>query len=81
MSLNGLRQQGYAVDDEECETGLRCVGVPLYSYQDTPVAAISIFGSAERVTDRCIEQTILPLLFDIGDEISFRLGSSHPAHR
>ena len=71
-----IQNRGYAVDDEECEPGLRCVSVPIYSYQTRPVAAISSFGSAERITDACIHETILPLLLNAASEISFRLGKS-----
>ncbi len=70
-----VQEQGYAVDDEECELGHRCVSVPLYDYTGTVAAAISAFDSAERLTDSCI-QTILPKLQQLAKEISFRMGNT-----
>ncbi len=40
-----VRQLGYAVDDEEEEIGVRCIGAPIYNENGEVVAAISISGS------------------------------------
>lgn len=74
--LDLIRRRGYAVDDEECEAGLRCISVPVYGYPARPIAAISAFGSAERITESCIHETILPPLSRSASDISFRLGKS-----
>lgn len=76
--LQRVREAGYALDDEECEEGLRCAAVPVYSYQNRAAAAISAFGSAEKLTDACIENTVLPLLKKAASRLSFRLGKSLP---
>lgn len=73
--LERVRQNGYAVDDEECEIGLRCVAVPVYSYNERPAAALSFFGAAEQLTRERIQQNIFPVLKDAAAEISTRLGS------
>lgn len=74
--LDQIRRTGYAVDDEECEEGLRCIAVPIYSYQERAVAAISAFGSADKITDACITERILPLLRSASEKLSFRLGKN-----
>lgn len=74
--LAKIQKQGYALDNEECEIGHRCVSVPLYDYTGTIAAAISAFDSAERLTDEMIEQTALPALKKLAAEISFRMGYS-----
>ncbi len=76
--LARVRERGYALDDEECEAGLRCVAVPIYSYQGRPEAALSMFGSVEQLSDEAIQGEILPLLRGAAAEISFRLGGSVP---
>ena len=50
-----IRKRGYAVDDEECEIGHRCIAVPIYDYSGNVAGAISAFDNIERVTDRRIE--------------------------
>ncbi len=48
--LAQVRQQGFAVDDEEAEPGGRCVAAPVYDAQGRVVAAISITGPTSRLT-------------------------------
>jgi IclR family acetate operon transcriptional repressor len=43
-ALDQVRAQGYAVDDEENEIGIRCVGAPLFDHTAQVVGAISISG-------------------------------------
>ena len=72
--LDRVRKQGFALDNEECEPGLHCVSVPIYGCGDTIVAAISVFGSAQKLSDDYIHQTVLPPLKDASVKISFRVG-------
>lgn len=74
--INRVRQQGYAIDDEECEDGIRCVAVPIYDFSGKVSAAVSAFGSVEKVTDEAIQERILPALQRAAKEISFRMGSA-----
>ena len=76
QELAKIQQQGYALDNEECESGHRCVSVPLYDYTGTVAAAISAFGNVERLTDEVIRDTALPALKQLSAEISFRMGHS-----
>ncbi|WP_420000592.1 IclR family transcriptional regulator [Streptomyces boninensis] len=66
-ALAQVREDGYAVDDNEQEIGVRCVAVTI---PDAPApAAVSISGPAGRVTDEAI-QDIVPVLQDIARELS-----------
>lgn len=49
--LEDIRQKGYAVDNEENEIGVRCIGVPIFNRHGKVEAAISISGPAIRVTE------------------------------
>lgn len=48
LELARVREQGYAVDDEEEEDGVRCLAVPV-GPGATAVAAVSVSGPASRV--------------------------------
>lgn len=77
--IEKVRAQEFALDDEECESGLRCVAAPIYDYSGRVSAAISSFGSVERMTDDCIQAEILPALQKAAEELSFRMGSRQKA--
>jgi DNA-binding IclR family transcriptional regulator len=47
--LQIVRQQGYAVDDEERYLGVRCLAAPIYDHRGKVVAAVSVAGPATRV--------------------------------
>lgn len=72
--LEKIRAQGYALDDEECELGLRCVSMPLRDYTGKIIAAMSVFGTPDDMTDLRIHTEIIPLLSDSTKAISRRLG-------
>ncbi len=48
--LRRVREQGYAVDDEEFENGLRCIGAPVRDYTGEVIGAVSVTGPAIRLT-------------------------------
>ena len=76
QELAKIREQGHALDNEECEIGHRCVAVPLYDYTGTVAAAVSAFDSTDRLTDEMIRDVALPALKELAAEISFRMGHS-----
>ncbi|MRN52648.1 IclR family transcriptional regulator [Paenibacillus monticola] len=41
-AMESIRKQGYAIEDEEGEIGVRCIAAPIYNDQNILVAAISI---------------------------------------
>ena len=47
--LTQVRRRGYALDNEEWELGLRCIGAPVHNAAGTVIAAISISGLAAKV--------------------------------
>ena len=47
--LKVVREQGYAIDDEEYCPGLFCIAAPIRNYKSEIVAALSISGPAFRL--------------------------------
>jgi DNA-binding IclR family transcriptional regulator len=54
--LRLTRARGYAVDDEELEHGIRCVGAPVRDFTGEVVAAISISGPSTRITSESVPE-------------------------
>jgi IclR family transcriptional regulator, KDG regulon repressor len=71
--LESIRQKGYAIDDEEIESGLRCVAAPIRDHSGRVVAAISVAAPVQRMTKKNV-QTTVPTVVAAADAISRRLG-------
>jgi DNA-binding IclR family transcriptional regulator len=63
------RDQGYALDNEEAELGVACIGVPVLDAGGTMIAGLSISAPRERRQNAWI-----PLLKKAGERLSARLG-------
>ncbi len=71
--LRQVRRQGFAVDNEECELGLKCVSYPIYHYSSGVYAAISVFGNAGEPAPLRLE-AVQAALGQAAGAISARLG-------
>jgi len=49
-NLEQVRDQGFAVDDEEFDLGVRCLAAPIFDYREKVVGSIGISGPLTRVT-------------------------------
>jgi len=72
--LKSVQRQGYAIDDEENEKGIRCVAAPIYNEAGRAVAAISISGPAFRVTKKMIQESLKKEVMETALKVSQRLG-------
>jgi len=52
QAIAAVRIAGCAVDDEECEMGVRCVAAPVQDPTGKVIAGISVTGPASRLSDR-----------------------------
>lgn len=78
VELAKVRSHGFALDDEEFEEGLRCVGAPVRDHGGKVVAAISIAGPAFRVTpDRMPE--LIRKVVNAAADLSASLGYQRDA--
>ncbi|MEM1065679.1 MAG: HTH-type transcriptional regulator BhcR [Pseudomonadota bacterium] len=59
--LAAIRRRGYAIDDEERNSGMRCVAAPVFDATGAAVAGLSISGPTARVAPDRTQ--------DIGDQV------------
>lgn len=78
--IQKVKKNGYAIDDEECEEGQRCVSVPLFDYTGSVAAAISIFDIVENMSFARIKSEILPIMQVAAEAVSYRLGFTAEGH-
>ncbi len=71
--LAGVREQGYAINDEELELGLRSIAVPVRGASGTVLAALNVGAQAARVSVRQLEKEFLPVLLKGAQELSILL--------
>ena len=72
--LKIIRRKGFAVDDEENEKGIRCVGAPIFNQQGQVIAAISLSGPTVRITKKIMQQTLKNEVIRTASDISREFG-------
>ena len=72
--LDNVREKGYAVDDEEYEKGVRCVGAPIRDFMGNVIAGISVSAPAERMSIERIEEFIAPIVTEAAKRLSIKFG-------
>lgn len=72
--LDLIRRQGFAVDEEEYEEGLRCIGAPILGHTGQVVAAIGIGGPVTRVTPQRVDE-LAELVMNAAGSLSRRMGA------
>jgi IclR family acetate operon transcriptional repressor len=73
--LDSIREQGYALDSEEMEEGVRCLAAPIFGPDGSIVAGISISGPVGRLGDTRLEE-LIPLIKRIAREFSESLSQT-----
>ena len=78
--LEQILEQGYAVDNEEYDHDVKCVGAAIRDYTKRVVAGISVSGPSFRLTDSNIKDVVAPAVQRAAAEISRRLGYEVTLH-
>ena len=71
-----IREQGYALQDEEVAAGLRSISVPVFGRDPRPTAAVNIAVSTQRHDVASLRGPLLDRLRETADDISVRLRSA-----
>jgi len=67
--LDRVRQQGYAIVDQEVEEGVRSVAAPLRDAGGTVIAAINVSSYSTRVSVQAVRRDVLPRLLATAQRI------------
>jgi len=67
--LATIRQEGIAIDNEELELGVKCIGAPIFDSNGNVVATFNVSGPSVRLNSRRIEE-IKSLIKHCSSEIS-----------
>lgn len=76
-ALAEVRQQGYAVDDEEYNVDVRCVAAPIYDARGRIVASIGFSGPGNRMTVELLPEAGA-LVREAADRVTRGLGGQTP---
>lgn len=71
--LEGVRENGYAIVEEELEVGLRSIAVPVRGASGNVVAALNVGAQATRVTSKQMKEQFLPVLLRGAQELAVLL--------
>jgi DNA-binding IclR family transcriptional regulator len=69
-----IRENKYAIDDEEMVTGLRCIAAPIFDHNSYPAYAISVSGPSMRLSRQGLEK-IKETILQISSDLSNMMGS------
>lgn len=72
--LKETADQGWALDDEEYEMGVRCVAAPVYDYTRRVRGSVSVSGPSSRMTPERIHDEIVPAILEAALQLSHQLG-------
>ena len=75
--LQTIRKRGYALDNEECEMGTRCIAFPICNYTGQIIAGLSVTGPLGRMTDQALSR-IIPSARSAAAGISADMGYLEP---
>lgn len=76
--LSEIREKGYAIDDEENEIGIRCIGAPIFDHTGELAGALSISGWTITMTKERLpklSKDLLQICREISNELGFSVSS------
>ena len=85
--LAAVRLRGYALDREENEPGVACIGAPVFDGTCSAIAAISVSGPMSRMLkqEKQIGETLVSVCKELSRYMGFvgehALNSTHSARR
>ena len=78
QDIGKVREKGYALDMEEYERDVRCIGAPVLNFMGNVIAGISVSGPEVRMSMERIEKEIAPVLIEAAKALSIKFGYLEP---
>lgn len=72
--LEDCRKKGYAMDNEEYEKGVCCIGSPVLNFMGDVIAGISVSAPCQRMGEERIKNEIVPALLETAEILSIKFG-------
>jgi len=67
--LSVIRGQGYAINDQELEIGLRSIAVPVFNHRGLVAAALNIGAPVAHVETRDLVERFLPAMLQVQSDL------------
>jgi DNA-binding IclR family transcriptional regulator len=72
--LDEIKRIGYAIDNEEYELGVRCVGAPIKDFMGNVIAGISVSAPSERMDMEYVREVVAPTVVEAAKVLSKKFG-------
>lgn len=80
QELNDIRKQGYAVSNEEFESGIHSIAAPIFDREGAAIAAVNIAAPVSEFSEGFVEEVVIPAVREAADQLSvfsgYRVASS-----
>lgn len=73
LHLKKVKEQGYALDDEEFTIGVRCIAVPVWNYKNKVIASLGTSGLAVNISLDRVEELVKTIV-EVRDRLCLKLG-------
>ena len=77
--LSDIRTRGYSMDNEEKNTGMRCIAAPVFDFNGEAIAGISVSGPTSRIEPARLEELIAPVM-NAAQDLTFAIGGNASVH-
>lgn len=68
--IGTIREQGFGLDQEEYELGIRCIAAPVKNVRGEVIAAISVSGSVDKLPEELASSAVKDHILEAAEKIS-----------
>ena len=72
--IKRIKDQSYAIDDQEITEGVRCIACPIYDFNQKTIGSFSVSGPMNRISYDFLEETLILEVRETAARISREFG-------